>query len=294
MTAAAPTEAEVRRLWQHLEVIHAVTYFAPAVDEALREVGLKGFWMGYFGSRAAALGAVDAAVVKATFYSFHPAKVDRAIPEAWRLAPPARILAARHESVGRVLRAHWAEVDPATIATAAALAVRAASTITGEGRPLAAAHRALPVPPDPVDQLWWSATVLREHRGDAHVALLTAAGIDGCEAHVLQAATDRVPQAVLQPARGWSDEDWRAAQERLCARGLVDAGGQATSEGDSCRALIEARTDALAAPPYAVLTEPERVALRGALEGLSAAVADGERLPFPNPIGVDRPPTGPS
>lgn len=283
---------DTRVLGQHLEIIHAVVYFAPGVDQALREVGLQGFWMGYFGSRAAAMGPVGAAVVKATFYNFHPAMVDRAIPDAWAYASPAAILAARHEAAGRVLRSHWRAVDPQVIETAAALSVRAAVAIVGEGRPLAAAHRALPIPTAAVDRLFWAATALREHRGDAHVALLVAHGIDGCEAHGLASGTDRVPKEMLQRARGWSDEDWNAACERLAQRGLVEVSGRATARGTELRASIEAQTDARAAPPYAALSGVERVALRRALAVLSSAVAEGEQLPFPNPIGVDRPAPG--
>src|SRR3954468_15844572 len=99
-SGAGPAPAQARVLWQHLEVVHAVVYFAPAVDAALRDVGLRGFWMGYFGSRAAAMGPVEADVVKATFYNFHPSMVDRAIPDAWTCAAPEAILAARQGAAG--------------------------------------------------------------------------------------------------------------------------------------------------------------------------------------------------
>lgn len=285
---------QARELWQHLEVIHAVVYFNPSVDRALRDVGMRGFWMGYFAARAAAMGAVDAAVVKATFYNFHPAKVDRAIPDAWALASPARILAARAEAAGRALRADLAECVPAEVAAAAALSTKAAHAAITDGRPLAAAHRALPVPEAPIDQLWWAASVLREHRGDGHVALLTERMIDGCEAHVLQAATDRVPKETLQGARGWTDDDWGAARTRLVDRGLVDARGRVTPTGDALKAELEARTDELASAPYRALSDDERARLLTVLAPLSTAVAEREQLPFPNPIGVDRPAGAPT
>jgi hypothetical protein len=288
-TTAPPASDELRRLWQRLEIVHAVVYFAPGVQAALQEIGLKGFWMGYFASRAAAMGAVDASVVKATFYNFHPAKVDRAIPDAWALATPEQILEARASAAGAALRTSFEGTDAGTVATAAALAARAARAVTGEGRPLAAAHRALAEPDEAVEKLWWAASVLREHRGDGHVALLTTYAIDGCEAHVLQAATDRVPRETLQAARGWSDDDWAAARERLVARGLVDRDGRITAAGRAAKAEIEDRTDALSAPPYAALTHDDRVALLAALAPLAEAVARGGDMRFPNPIGVDRP-----
>ncbi len=42
--------------------------------------------------------------------------------------------------------------------------------------------------------LWHAATVLREHRGDGHVAALVAAGLDGRQALVTMAATGAVPR----------------------------------------------------------------------------------------------------
>ena len=45
-----------RGAWEPLEVLHAVCYFAPEADEALRATGLRGFWMGYFAARSAPFG----------------------------------------------------------------------------------------------------------------------------------------------------------------------------------------------------------------------------------------------
>ena len=58
------TSDDVRALWVRVETIHAVTYFADESRAAANSCGMKGFWMGYFGFRAAPLGAVgaDAAV----------------------------------------------------------------------------------------------------------------------------------------------------------------------------------------------------------------------------------------
>src|SRR5262245_66460441 len=94
-----PTEIHVaRQMWRVLERYHAMIYFAPEAREAFTAAGLKGYWMGYFASRAAALGSVPANVVAATFYNFHPHMVARAIPDAWSFSSPERILAARYQS----------------------------------------------------------------------------------------------------------------------------------------------------------------------------------------------------
>ena len=77
-----------RVIWHQLECINAVTYFSPECREAPVGLGLRGFWMGYFACRAAPLGPVGAPVVEATFFNFHPARVHRAIPDAWNSARP--------------------------------------------------------------------------------------------------------------------------------------------------------------------------------------------------------------
>ena len=84
-----------RRAWTRFETVHAVTYFAPESRDAATRIGLRGFWMGYFGFRAAPLGAVDAEVVTDACWNFAPRMVARAIPDAWKFAAPAALVAAR-------------------------------------------------------------------------------------------------------------------------------------------------------------------------------------------------------
>ncbi len=83
-----------RRMWRYLETLHAVTYFAPESKAAMERLGLKGFWMGYFAGRGAPFGACGPGVIEATFYNFDPARVRRAIPDAWRFAEPPAVLEA--------------------------------------------------------------------------------------------------------------------------------------------------------------------------------------------------------
>src|SRR5688500_7564154 len=97
-----PTVA--RKLWQRLELVHAVTYFAPEATGALRDAGYRGFWMGYFAGRAAPLGAAGPDVVRALFYNFAPARVARALPDAWGFAPPEAALSARLDGSMAALR----------------------------------------------------------------------------------------------------------------------------------------------------------------------------------------------
>ncbi|HEX5945984.1 MAG TPA: hypothetical protein VFY82_06885, partial [Acidimicrobiales bacterium] len=126
-------------------------------------------------------------------------------------------------------------------------------------------------------------------RGDGHVALLAAAGLDGCEVHVLVAATEGTNPELFVTSRGWSVEDWGAARERLAARGLVAEDGTATDAGRALRDDIERRTDELAARPYTRLAADDLDALLAALGPAAARIADAGEIAFPNPMGLPRP-----
>lgn len=278
-----------RRAWQRLETLHAVVYFAPEKKAAYDAAGLKGGWMGYFAGRAAPLGAVSAEVVTAVFYNFHPAMVRRSIPDAWTFSSPERVLEARLEVVDGALRRLLGDVEDRTLAGAAALCAEAAERCDLPGRPLFAANAALDAPPEPHLRLWHGATMLREHRGDGHVAALVAAGLDGCEAHLSLAGTGTVPASELQPYRGWSDDEWSAARERLAERGLLDAEGMLTREGAELRRWVEDRTDDAALGPWRSLGEATGERLLAWLEGPVRRVIEGGGVPFPNPMGLPRP-----
>jgi hypothetical protein len=279
-----------RRMWPAFETYHAHIYFVPEAAEAYRQLGLKGGWMGYFASRSAPLGAASPELVTAVFFNFHPAMVVRALPDAWELASPEDVLAARLRTADVALRRLIPDhVGSAAEAEAAALAREAVEAPALAGRPLFAALRSRPWPDEPHLVLWHACTLLREHRGDGHVASLTAAGLDGCEAHVTVTATGAVPRETLQSNRKWSDEEWAAAEERLKARGWLDATGNLTDAGRAGRAEVEARTDALAEEPWRALGPERTERLLELLTPMARAINDAGGVPVPNPVGVPAP-----
>jgi hypothetical protein len=233
-----------------------MAYFAPETEQQLTAAGLTPGRMSYFAGRAAPMGAVGPGVVAATFYNFNPALVARSIPAAWALADPAALLTARFVAVDAALRRMLGDdvVASSEVAEAAGLARRAAEACTPDGRPLAAAHLDLDWPAEPHLVLWHALSVLREHRGDGHVALLVAAGLDGLEALVSYTATGRgfVPSFAMA-SRGWLQEQWDAAAQRLRERGVLSADGALTEEGAALRTRIERDTDRLGAAPWAQL-----------------------------------------
>jgi len=284
------TTSAARRLWPAFETYHAHIYFVPEAAEAYRALGLKGGWMGYFASRSAALGPASSGLVTAVFFNFHPAMVARALPDAWALASPADVLDARLRTADVALRRLIPQyVGSAEESEAAALAREAAEAPALAGRPLYGALRSLPWPEQPHLQLWHACTLLREHRGDGHVAALTAAGLDGVEAHVTIAAAGGIPRETLQSNRKWSDDDWAAAEARLRERGWLAGDGSLTDAGRAVRAEIEARTDTLAEEPWRALGAERTERLLELLAPMARAINQAGGVPVPNPVGVPAP-----
>ena len=234
-----------RRFFDRLEPVHAVTYFAPEARAALDGLGFRGFWMGYFAARSAPFGVVPTEVVTAAFYNFAPQRVAKALPAAWEFASPADALRAREESAVAALR-RYGVGDDDDVRTAADLAAKVARNAALDGRPLFAANLALDWPDEPVAKLWHAVTLLREQRGDGHVAVLAALGVSGRECNVLHAAAGRVPKEFIMRSRDYDDEQWRLYRDRLIRRGLLDENDELTSAGRELKQRIEDTTDVLA------------------------------------------------
>ncbi|HWJ11747.1 MAG TPA: hypothetical protein VNS46_20370 [Nocardioides sp.] len=282
-----PRARPARELWRLVEPVHAVTYFSPEPLAALKAAGYRGFWMGYFAGRAAPLGAASAELVHALFHNFSFALVARALPDAWSFAPPSAALDARRDGCVATLTRHLGAEAASGVGPVADLALRAATSAPMEGRALYAANRALPVPEEPVARLWHAATLLREHRGDGHVAALTAAGVGGRESHVLHALATGVPTAVYETARGFDDVEWTAVLDGLRERGLVDGAGGLTDEGRAVKVRVEQQTDDLAATALDPLSDDEVDELLRLLRPIAAAVVATGEIPAKSPMGLD-------
>ncbi len=264
-----------------------MTYFAPEARAALDELGYRGFWMGYFAARSAPLGTVPTELVTAIFYNFAPERVAKALPAAWQLAGPEAALRARQDSAVAALRRYGLQADE-TVSLAADLTGRAARHAALDGRPLFAANRALPWPDEPLAALWHAATLLREHRGDTHVAVLTAAGVSGRESNVLHAAAGGIPREYIARSRDYDDEAWHYHEQRLAERGLLDEEGSLTADGRELKTHIESTTDTLALSALEALGDDEVETLFQALTPITRAVVDGGDLPAVTPMSLRR------
>jgi hypothetical protein len=287
---ALPMISLARALWHVTEPYHAITYFATEAQAAFERVGLRGFWRGYFAGRAAPLGPVGPGVVTACFFGFHRDFVARALPSIWSMAAPATALEARLAGVDAAVHRIFGEELPSGNPSKAAAVFRdALAPCETAGRPLFAANRELDWSAEPHLALWHATTLLREYRGDGHVIALTNAGFDPCEAHVTQVAASGASLDTIRPYRGWGDDDWAAATERLRARGWLDAHGRLTGAGRDAREQVERDTDRLASEPVARLGENALAALLPMFLQIATRLDESGTIPYPNPIGVPRP-----
>jgi hypothetical protein len=267
-------QAKVHRMFELLEPIATITY-SEVPNEEFLALGMRNFWDGYFAGRAAPLGLAPAEVVHAVFYNFADGEVARHIPWVWGKITPQDAIAVRERGSATALRQRIGDLaDSAGLVRMADLATRAAVSAPTEGRALYAGLRALTVPEEPVARLWHAATLLREHRGDGHNAVLLAHGIGGTEAHVLLAISLGMRAEEFGRIHHLPTAQLTAVVDGLRGRGLVDDDGGFTDAGREIKERIEALTDELAAPAYDVLSVDELDELIAGLEPISAAAQD--------------------
>lgn len=274
---------DARTMWTLFEPIHIVTYFEQRARDRFTAAGLRGFWRGYFAGRSAPLGAVGPAPVIAAFYSFAPQMVSRALPEVWTMAAPEVVLTARREGAVEALSGLLAEIPAAHVGEAVDLLEAAVATLQPAGRVLGAANAALPRNDHPLARLFQAATTLREHRGDGHVAALVTVDLGPLDILALRCGMD-LSREYVQPARGWTDEEWAEAEVRLKERGLLDGAGTASQSGRDLFRFAEDATNRTAEAPWVAMGAPAVTRLKE----LMAPMADACRtvVPAGNPIGL--------
>jgi hypothetical protein len=266
-----------RKMLRTMEPYHGWIYFVPEAHDGYAALGVTDRRMGYFGSRSAAMGAVPAEVVIATFFNFYPELIRRSVPKVWEITTPEALLRVRLEAADAMLRRILGEaITSPEMAEAAQLARRAAEACTPEGRPLYAGHASLQWPDEPHVVLWHAQTLLREYRGDGHIAALVAAGLDAPEALITHGASGTVGTDVLKDSRAWPDDEWQAAIDRLRSRGWLDAASAFTLEGAANRERIEQHTDELAMRPWMAIGEDACTRLRALVRPWSRAISESD------------------
>ncbi len=287
-TGVSRTPALARRFFDRYEPVHGITYFAPGVRSAFDDMGFVGFWRGYFAGRAAPLGEVPAEVVTAIFYNFSTERVRKAVPAIWDIATPAEMVRARQDTAVAALHGYGLGDDSPGVSEAAELAGLAARGAPADGRPLFAANLALPWPDSPLAALWHAATLLREHRGDGHVAVLASEGISGRESNVLHVAAGAVPADFIKRTRDYSDQEWESCVQALGDRGLLTRAGTLTDTGRRLKGHVELRTDTLALSALDALDDAAVERLFAALTPITRQVIAGGDLPVATPMALRR------
>lgn len=271
-----------RHCQKTLNSLHSMAYFGPELATDLAEYGVEDPMTVYLAARSAALGSVGPGAVTAALYGFEYRLIARHIPHVWTLVPPGTVVELRLRAADAVLRRSLGEegVGAPEMAEAADLALRAAGAAERSGRVMFSAHADQPVPREPHLALWYAATLLREHRGDAHIAALQHAGLGGLDALVADSASEHgMPKEMGIANRGWTPDEWSAAEARLRDRGLMDAEGRLTSGGVRLRADLETETDRLDRAPYERLGAAGVARLTELTGGFTAAAAAAGAFP---------------
>lgn len=261
--------ALARAAYKTLEPFHVTAYFNPELGSAYEDTGLDGHaW--YVGARAAPMGPCAPSVVAAAFYNFNPALIEHAWPAAVAVGLET-VSDRRWTLLDSVLGTALGSLanDPA-LATLAGRLGDIGDTASFAGRPLAAAWHSADRPEAPHLALWHSITVLREWRGDGHLAALIDAELDPTEAAVFHEADRTAPQPgrralgkrITQLTRQWSESEWGSAAERLAARGLLTITAESetlTDDGVALDQHIEDRTDIMASAVWKNVPDAEQL-----------------------------------
>src|SRR5580704_7947283 len=170
-----------RRLRDACEPLAMHALWNRRTNDCLAALGLD-FLTGYVWGRAASLGEPSPPVVAAVFAWFEPGLLAGLYQTARTAVRRERLLAVRDASTAASLAEVLAGDDPAEVADLLADAVEGAD---GTGRPLFSGLRGRGRPGHPYQRLWWACDLVREHRGDSHVAVANAAGIGPVEMNVL-------------------------------------------------------------------------------------------------------------
>jgi hypothetical protein len=238
MSGASPA----RRLRDALEPLAMHAVWSPRTNAALAEHGLN-FLSGYVCGRAAPLGEVPSSVVAATFAVFEPGVVDALWTDGRSRIALSDLIAVRDRETTASLREVLSPVaDEAEVARLADTLEPVVDSLDGTGRVLFSALRAQPRLTDPYARVWRAADLVREHRGDSHIAACVAAGLDPVRMGILMEVWLGYPVGEYSGTRAWPQEAADAAVARLEADGLL-AGGAITDEGRRVRDAIEDATD---------------------------------------------------
>ncbi len=225
----------------------------------------------YVWARAAPMGEPSAEVVVAAFGVFEPGLISAAYERGRAAVPRDVLLAAQEEAIAESLGEVLAGADVLPVVHVLRHGLEAAD---GTARALFSGLRSLAWPKEPTAQLWRACNMLREHRGDGHLAASIAAGLDPVQMNVMTEVWLGGPLGPYTRTRGWSEPRITAATAALEVRGFV-ANGAITESGRQFRDDIEAVTDAMQEPIVAAIGSDLEWVTGQLQEWAAACIASG-------------------
>jgi hypothetical protein len=229
------------------EPIGANVYFAPEAHERYRALGLANYGSAYFCSRSASMGVLSGMTVASAFGVFNPTVVSAAVEAGWAKTDRDTLLRARYDGAVASLRRLIGEPDSKTLSRAIELLRRGLAVAQHAGHPIYSGLLSLPFPDDPMGQLWRCCDMVREHRGDSHVAVWAKALVEPIEIQLMSELQMGIPLKTYSATRGWSPQQMDDALDGMRAKGWM-TGDKFSPEGQALRDRIEADTDAMETP----------------------------------------------
>ena len=276
-------QSPARALRDTIEPIATICFWAETAYDAYAAQGLD-FLQGYVWGRGCVLGEPEGTVVASAFGVFEPGLIASLYDSGRAACSLADIRAAKEAgavaALREVLGGSKIESGGDGLDVAVEALRRGAAAADCTGRPMHAGLVALPWPDDPLGRLWHAATILREHRGDSHLAACVACGLTGLEANLLTELRVGWEPQTYAASRGWSPEAMDAATAVLTTRGLIDDGAL-TAEGTALRDGIEETTDRLLGPVVDAIGD-DLPGLLKMLDGWSQQIVDRGWFP-PDP-----------
>jgi hypothetical protein len=236
-------DTAARRLRDALEPIATIGWWSRPAADRIVALG-HDFFDGYVWGRAASLGAdVNPAVVVAAFGAFEPSMLTAVFVHGRSVSSAAAVLAARADGASAGLQSATSGVAPAIVQALADRLLAALAGLDGSGRPLFSSLREQPVPTGPHGRAWRAAELVREHRGDGHIAACVVAGVDALTMNVLTERWLGFRVGEYSATRGFAADRIEHAVAGLRRRGWLDEFGDLTVEGRLARVAIETATD---------------------------------------------------
>ena len=292
MTSQQLSPAVSRAMWAAAEPVVLLGLAAPEGHQAIAALGLPR-QANFLALRAAPLGKASSAVVAAAFHGFPRSRFEQHLSPVWEFVEPQAVIDATHAAIPLMMeRVLAGSVDTAELARIGDVLTGVAQSLDVAGRPLASANQAVVPPREPWARFWRAWMVLREFRGDTHVAELVGHDLTVIEAQVLGSAwkPELLDVEMLRSSRRLDDQVWRHGESLLQSRGLLDAQGSLTESGRELRAEIEFLTDVACLRAWSQLSAAELASTYAFTRALSETVIAGEHMRARTAVGAPWPP----